>query len=130
MMTYTELEGLVSEEELQLFERVKSAFVKLPNFPFTVTCHQLALAFSKAIPELSYCEGYFLSSGWTHSWVTTPGGNIIDVYPWATVGGPIFLCTAYFSPWKRIFILGVLNHEGEDMCQLMMVEEVVKALCG
>ena len=103
MTSYTEKHEFVSKEEIALLARVRNMVEKLPNFNFAVSCHMLSRAIAP-LTGLKVKTGWFFTAGWNHSWLETSQGNIIDVYPWAQIGGPVLLCTKYFSPWKKIFL--------------------------
>src|SRR5689334_17275909 len=101
--TYTEEKGFVPEGEIETLADIQRIIAALPSFPFLVSCHHLADAFD-CYRGLAAVRGYFMSPGWNHSWLRTPDGNIIDIYPWAQLGGPVLLCTKFFSPWQHAFI--------------------------
>lgn len=56
-----------------------------------VSCHHVAIAVAMLFPSVGKAEhGRYLKT-WEHSWIRTPDGNIIDVYPVGCIGGPLLL---------------------------------------
>lgn len=100
----------VSSEEVALFEKIKDVVTRLPDIdlgenedkePIILSCHILARAVAK-IFNLKVVDGYF-AKYYDHSWLTGPGGHIIDTYPVATLGGPILMDNQRFSPAKTLY---------------------------
>ncbi|MDP1760195.1 MAG: hypothetical protein Q8L01_01940 [Candidatus Woesebacteria bacterium] len=99
MKTYAQT--LVSEEELRLFRYVQVLLEELPDVdlgedleghPFLMSCHILVRALVQHIgaDKVKFVDGR-LYPFFDHSWLVTLAGNIIDVYPVATIGGPIMI---------------------------------------
>ncbi len=100
----------IPEEELALFERVKAAVQEMPDIDLGVdergrkvilSCHMLARAVSRVF-GLEYADGYFCRS-YQHSWNVTKDGHIIDVYPVATIGGPLLVDGQVASPARTLY---------------------------
>ena len=100
MKTYTETQSdLVTQDELDLLSKVRKAVEKLPDIEdlgvdhrgekVILSCHILARAVGK-IFGLKIVDGFFYPT-FSHSWLVTKRGNVIDVYPVGIVGGPIFV---------------------------------------
>lgn len=125
--------GLVSPEEVSLLEEIRRLVDALPDIKLSdggeenpVSCHLLARAIAPHFP-VTVKDGSFGSGGWAHSWFTTHQGNIIDVYPWAQVGGPTLLSMARPSPWRDLFIERDVAIDTPQFCKdLEIVNEVVE----
>ncbi len=130
-------EKQINPEELKLFEDIRKVFLELPEVdlgtdadgrPIPVSCHAITRAIAACFPvELK--DGYFGRAKWQHSWLTTPHGNTIDLYPWAAVGGPILLITRDHSPWRPLFCEGRLRNLDTEMFrqQTAIVTHAVRA---
>lgn len=105
----------VAKEDLAIFRKIEAAMEVLPEidlgkdengYPVLVSCHMLCRAFAVVFPQLKCADGYFYKKGYEHSWLETPNGCIIDVYPIAVLGGPILVLKEGFllSLWGRIYI--------------------------
>lgn len=70
--------------------------------PIELSCHILARAVRSQFKNLKVKDGFF-NRFCEHSWLVTPSGNIIDVYPVAIYGGPILLDCSAASPVKRLY---------------------------
>jgi hypothetical protein len=101
----------VSDKEFELFLKIKELVTKLPDLnlgpdhfghEIELSCHMLARAVAD-IFSLEFMDGYF-TIGYKHSWVLTPKGQIIDVYPVAMLGGPILMEASGFSPAKNCYL--------------------------
>lgn len=88
----------LSKEEIELFEKIRRAVNDLPDVDLgknedgenlILSCHILARAIAKVF-HLQYVDGHFYPY-YQHTWLLTPTGNIIDVYPVAVLGGPILM---------------------------------------
>jgi hypothetical protein len=84
-------------EDMQLLAEVRQAVRNLPDglkdtdgSEIEVTCHMLARAVGRAF-NLEWKDGCYVLPSYTHSWVVTPNGNIIDPYPIGTLGGPLLV---------------------------------------
>lgn len=98
----------VSDHEAALFERIKRSVDLMPDLdlgldekqrPIVLSCHMLARA-TASVFALQYADGYFLPH-FEHSWVFTPSGHVIDVYPIAMLGGPVLIDGAIAKKWYR-----------------------------
>ncbi|MBO4855350.1 hypothetical protein J5500_03030 [Candidatus Saccharibacteria bacterium] len=54
-----------------------------------VSCHVLCIAIGELF-NLEIKHGYYLP-GLEHSWCVDRYGNILDIYPWGTIGGPTLI---------------------------------------
>ena len=54
-----------------------------------LSCHVLCMAVGELF-DLKVEHGYYMP-GFEHSWCVDRYGNIIDVYPWGVIGGPILI---------------------------------------
>lgn len=131
MRTWTEQRGLVPESDLELLQKVRIIIEKLPDFDWAVSCHVICRAIARSIPQLEFRDGDFIGAGWLHSWLLTPEGNVIDAYPWATVGGPTLLCCKFFSPWPHAFKVRPVHLRDDELVGLeevtRWVAEIVRA---
>lgn len=94
------------EAEVTLFHKIKRVIDLLPDLETEseggtlISCHTLARVIGKhfglKVETGKYHEIY------EHSWLRTPGGRIIDVYPVATLGGPLLIdCRLLLSQLYR-----------------------------
>lgn len=92
LITYAEEN--IDKQDVELFKEIQQKLAKIDRFPIkvTLTCHMLARAISE-LYGLKVVTGYW-RPGWEHSWILTISHNIIDVYPWCAVGGPMLLARA------------------------------------
>lgn len=106
MIPYAVRYGDVLEEEVVLCDTVRGWLSKLPDAgPFIdergieqlVSCHMLTRAVKRLLPDLRVVDGFYYPS-YEHSWLLTPKGNILDVYPVAGASGPLLLMGEYPSP--------------------------------
>lgn len=88
----------------QAWRRAVTIWQALPSLPRGTTCHALVRAFAPAL-GLTAVDGYFGLGGHTHAWLVDKGIEywVIDVYPWASLGGPMLVCTELLSPWSRLY---------------------------
>ena len=107
----------IPEEDIVLFKQIEEVIQEMPDIKFEnkegkhkekilLSCHILCRAFAKVF-SVRCVDGYFLLPCWRHSWLVTENETIIDVYPWALVGGPIMAITDYRTPWVNLY------HEAE-----------------
>ncbi len=98
-------ERYVSKEDKELFEKISDVVNQLPEIDLGVdeygrkielSCHVLVRAIAKVF-SLKYEDGYY-NPHFSHSWIRTDGGHIIDVYPVAVIGGPILIAEGISSP--------------------------------
>jgi hypothetical protein len=90
MQTFTE-ELLIKDNEfgdLEDLEFIKQSMMFIKDIK-QITCHNICRAFSRVL-GMKVETGYWLA-GFEHSWLLTQHNNIIDVYPWGVVGGPILV---------------------------------------
>lgn len=101
---------LIPDAELKTFEKIRHAISSLPdvnlgkdeyNKEIILSCHVLARAVSNVF-GLKYVDGYFLDV-YDHSWLITESGHIIDAYPVAMIGGPVFIDGINFHESKRVY---------------------------
>ena len=69
--------------------------------PVILSCHILSRAISRVF-SLKFKDGYFCFH-WEHSWVISPHSHIIDVYPVATLGGPVMILYDLGTPHKILY---------------------------
>jgi len=95
----------VSTEERELFNKIFKVINELPEIDLGVdeyerkielSCHILARATAKVFSQ-KYEDGYYFPNH-PHSWIRTQDGHLIDVYPVATIGGPILIVEGINSP--------------------------------
>ncbi len=86
----------ISREDQLAFKTIRLSLAALPEIDLGVdhrqrkielSCHMLARAVAKVF-NLNCVDGKFLGT-FDHSWTVTRAGNILDVYPIASLGGPI-----------------------------------------
>lgn len=87
--------SLVPKEDQQLLERIRKMVQQIPDDlkdrngeKIELSCHLLARAIANQF-KLNWKDGYFVLPSHRHSWVVTPNGNIIDVYPIGIINGPL-----------------------------------------
>jgi hypothetical protein len=96
---------LAPPEDLEALTQIRDLMEKLPEWGIPhkddphdhalVSCHTLARAFASAMTDLTVVDGHVL--GHEHSWLMTKSGNVIDVYPVATVGGPLLIMNSVYA---------------------------------
>lgn len=100
----------IPEDDLALFERVQKILhcFESPDLgtnesgeQIVLSCHMLSRAFTRILP-VSVRDGAFLTF-YEHSWVETPSGYVIDVYPVGAVGGPLLYDKGVYSPKSLMF---------------------------
>jgi hypothetical protein len=93
----------IAEVDQQLFAHIADVLHRFNDDP--ISCHTLARAVVQCVPSLTLVDGHVRAGGYrfNHSWTITGGGNIIDVYPIAAIGGP-FLMATLDSPWSIIYL--------------------------
>jgi len=110
--------GDVTVEEVQLCETVRGWLSRLPDVPIqpnrkghlqVMSCHMLARAVKRLVPTLMVVDGRYYPS-FEHSWLLTPRGNILDVYPVCGASGPLLLVGEYPSPAPFLYRQGRLLH--------------------
>ena len=76
-----------------------------------LSCHVLCIAVGELFePKFKIKHGYY-TPGLEHSWLVDRYGNIIDLYPWGAIGGPILIArtiagilSGYKTPKGDIFM--------------------------
>ena len=133
MIPYIVNEGLISSTEVDLAHRIRRIIQTIPEISdelgYWVSCHMMVRALRKFFPELSVVDGYYYPN-YEHSWLVTPAGNILDVYPVAVATGPILIASAgparflyrrkrlhpFFSePWFRKGVCVLVQAIGETI---------------
>lgn len=88
----------ISEEDVLVFREIKTLINRMPDIDLGVdeedkeivlSSHILSRAIAKLF-DLRYQDGYFLPN-YEHSWVLSPHGHLIDVYPVGIIGGPFMM---------------------------------------
>lgn len=74
------------------------------NQDVELSCHILARAVANIFPTLRVADGTLLH--FNHSWLITPSGHIIDIYPVAIYGGPLMMDGDHCSPARYLYIEG------------------------
>lgn len=121
-----------------LFKRVRRAVKRLPNVDLgsdgrggrvPVSCHMVCRAFASTL-GIELRDGYFGEGAWTHSWLLTDAGLIIDPYPWALVGGPVMVSVKDLSPWRGLYREADLSRHFEALRPAFdrHVDEVTRAV--
>lgn len=91
LITYTEKH--LQTEDIELFRKIEYVIdkIELPHIgeETEVTCHMLADAVSDVFC-LEVIRGHFIR-GYEHSWLVTKHRNLIDVYPFGMIGGPMII---------------------------------------
>ena len=112
----------ISPKELEIFSKIETVVNSLPNEidlgfdergkKVILSCHILARAIAKVF-HLKYVDGYlYKEGGFEHGWIETDQFNIIDVYPIATVGGPIMIARNMFCCMHRPYQKARLKNRG------------------
>ncbi|MBX4189006.1 hypothetical protein KW785_00210 [Candidatus Parcubacteria bacterium] len=108
MITYAETQ--IAPEDLVLFRSIRHTVNHLPQLDLGATkdgndvemsCHLLAEAVAR-VWNLEVAHGVFLK-GYNHSWTVTSNKNVIDVYPVASVGGPIIYDGSALTVLRQLF---------------------------
>jgi hypothetical protein len=96
---------LAPAEDLAALAHIRDLVEKLPEWGIPqdddsdshalVSCHTLARAFASVMKGLIVVDGHVL--GHEHSWLVTRSRNIIDVYPVATVSGPLLIMNSLYA---------------------------------
>lgn len=88
---------------LWVFERARELWDALPILPRGTTCHALCRALARPL-ALQVIDGYFVRSH-SHAWLVNPRhpGWLIDLYPWASLGGPRLVSVEPMSPWAGLY---------------------------
>jgi len=87
---------LLPSEEVVLFRKIERVINLLPAInlgtedgeEIYLSCHMLARALGTVF-NLQVADGHAIA--YEHSWLVTKHGNILDVYPIATIGGPLLI---------------------------------------
>jgi len=114
--TYTETdESLMSQSEKDLLDRIREMMNHFPDDedygkdndgrPVVLSCHIVARAIAEVVgKEVKVVDGIYFPD-FEHSWLKTKEGNIMDVYPVGTVGGPIFVSRIVANTRCKILLL-------------------------
>lgn len=106
MIFYAVREEIVTTDELHLIKRLRVIMERIPDIKVDkdengkqqeVSCHMITRVIKGIYPDLRVIDGYFYPN-YCHSWLITPQGNIIDVYPVAGASGPILIAGGEGSP--------------------------------
>lgn len=124
-------------EEVVLFHKIERLINLLPDFDLKgedgeetpLSCHLLAQAIGKRL-GLKIETGVYHDI-FEHSWLRTRSGRIIDVYPVATLGGPLLIDNRLrlSQLYRPTFIRGISRGNSRDKNfskSLREVERVVK----
>jgi len=120
----------VPREELRIFVKIEKVVQKMAKVELEknkqMSCHLLARALARFFP-VECRDGYFGKCN-KHSWLVTKTGNIIDSYPVAVIGGPLFIDMKSITPWLSLYNecpLPELNDAG-FLADVVKVTEVVR----
>lgn len=106
------VEKYIPPEEIELFNEIRAVLEKMeePNLGFDEegreilpSCHMLVRAMAKVFPQVKVQDGYY-SRRFSHSWLKTKSGHLIDLYPVAMVGGPLMMDGGEESPSNDVYI--------------------------
>ena len=122
---------MLPKSDLVAFKKIRLVLTRMPDVILPkgqeVSCHMIARALARHFP-LTYVDGHFGMRGWRHSWLVTLEGNIIDPYPWATVGSPLLIdMSNERMPWHHWYIPEPLEFAGNPLF-LQDVERVSQAV--
>lgn len=102
----------MSEKEINILQNISLVYKKLPDEDLgndkngekipLAQCHILARAFSDVF-SLKYEDGFFFPN-FEHSWLISPEGNVIDVYPVGIFSGPIIVFNKFKGPAQKLYI--------------------------
>lgn len=101
----------VPRDAHDLFKRIRRTVRRMPDIDLgrndrgervLVSCHMVCRALAGNF-GIECRDGYFGDGAWTHSWLLTDAGLIIDPYPWAMVGGPVMVHLGGCSPWRSLY---------------------------
>jgi hypothetical protein len=105
--------SLIPKGDIELLEKVRRMIQAFPDEidlgndlegkPIVLSCHILANALGKVL-GLDVVDGYFRPH-YNHSWLKTPNGHIIDVYPVGILGGPFLVeqTASFLSPGRHLY---------------------------
>lgn len=102
----------IKPDDMALLNRIETAVQTMPDInlgddkdgkPIILSCHMLTKALGRIFPSLKEKTGFYRKI-YQHSWLITSNGNLIDVYPIATIGGPIMLAAKPASPQINDYI--------------------------
>ncbi len=105
--------SMLPKEDVALLERIRLVVQEFPDGldlgkdlegnPIVLSCHILAHAIGEVF-GLDVEDGYFRPH-YNHSWLKTPNGHIIDVYPVGIFGGPFLVeqTSSFISPGRHLY---------------------------
>ncbi len=105
--------SMLPKEDVELLEKTRLIVHAFPDGldygkhpdgeQIVLSCHILAGAIAN-IFCLDVKTGYFRPN-YDHSWVKTPNGHIIDVYPVGILGGPFLVeqTASFISPGRHLY---------------------------
>jgi len=134
MITFAETR--VSKDELALFKRIEKIVSCLSDIDLgedekgkkiILSCHILARAVSQVF-GVKFVDGFYYPN-FEHTWLVTSSGNVIDLYPVATIGGPIMVVEPdYHSPAYWLYHKKRLNKNFHSNSFRRAVRKVVAAI--
>ena len=111
---------VIPPEDVFLFGKIKKAIEDLPHVnlgrdekgrEIELSCHMLARAVAKFFP-VRVRDGFYANM-LPHSWVVTENGHLIDIYPMATIGGPILIDGSPGAPSRKLYRSAPRSYNGE-----------------
>ncbi|HTX87261.1 MAG TPA: hypothetical protein VMC41_04335 [Candidatus Nanoarchaeia archaeon] len=126
------------QDEVEIFFKIKQVVDNLPDIilgnnengeEITLSCHLLARAVGKVF-GLKYVDGHSFPR-YQHTWLITSHRNIIDVYPVATLGGPIMLdggCVRHVEKFYKKKRLAIGATRNSFRRALRKIEKVVRTM--
>ena len=103
----------VPKADIDLLERIRLLVQSFPDGvdygkdaygdSITLSCHILAHAVGRVL-SLDAEDGYFRPN-YSHSWLKTPNGHILDVYPVGILSGPFLVeqTMSFMSPGRHLY---------------------------
>src|ERR1019366_7934269 len=138
MIPFILREGLVPHEVLEDFEIAKAFIPKIPEatseasnaskrrkvggievcYDYYWSCHGVARAVQRQLLlQWRVIEGFFVNHGTEHAWLFLELDRskfILDVYPYASVGGPFLLDAGSMSPWRDAYIERSMHYTAKE----------------
>jgi hypothetical protein len=115
MKTALDHYGYIPEGMRPILDQIREWMRKLPDAPAIInpnglwSCHAVSRVVNArfgahalpAFKDWEVVDGLF-NGHWQHSWIKT-GHMIIDAYPVASLGGPLFIDADRSSPWALLY---------------------------
>lgn len=125
MISHTEKN--IEPEDYRLYLIIKNALAKFDeakldygidvfNEPAEISCHMLAAATERIFSDKLVLENGYYFMGISHSWLVTKNRNILDVYPFGIISGPLLISRRALTSRKVIYI-----HKEEIMGEIYVL---------